>query len=112
VTARPAAAGVTVREKLPKMPLQSEASFQRQVIAYAQMRGWLTYHVYDSRRCVAGFPDLVLVRRPHVIFAELKRQNGKVSEDQQTWLDELKACGQMAVVWRPSDWQEIEEALI
>ena len=93
------------------MPMQSEASFQKQVIVWAEQRGWFAYHVYDSRRCVAGFPDLVLVRRPHVIFAELKRQDGKVSEDQQAWLDELKACGQIAVVWRPSDWQAIAEAL-
>lgn len=97
--------------KAPAMPLQSEASFQRQVVALATLYGWRWYHVPDSRRCVAGFPDLVLVRRPHVIFAELKRENGRVTEDQQDWLDELRACGQSVFVWRPSDFDTIVEVL-
>jgi hypothetical protein len=94
-----------------KLPMQSEASFQAQVCELAELRGWRWYHVPDSRLCPAGFPDLVLTRRPHVIFAELKRQDGKVSRQQQTWLDELKACGQHVYVWRPSDWDDIVEIL-
>jgi hypothetical protein len=90
---------------------QPERSFQRQVIAYAEIRGWRWYHVPDSRRSTAGFPDLVLVRRPRVVWAELKSQRGKATEDQRDWLDDLRASGQHVYLWRPSDWPEIEKVL-
>lgn len=80
----------------------SEAEFQHRVVQYAEERGYLCYHVPDSRKVVmasesgAGFPDWVFCRRvvdeahrqavaaslglpapepagaPRLIFAELK----------------------------------------
>ena len=37
------------------------------------------------------------------MFRELKKQRGKVTADQQEWLDALTADGMDADVWRPSD---------
>jgi hypothetical protein len=85
------------------LPKQSEREFQGVVLDLAKRFRWTAYHTHDSRRSQRGFPDLVLVRRPRVIFAELKRQDGLVSPEQQTWIDELQACGQEAFIWRPSD---------
>lgn len=82
---------------------QSEAEFQQQVLDLAQLGGWSAYHTHDSRRSQAGWPDLVLCRPPELIFAELKSETGKVSPEQQQWVDDLNACGQEAVIWRPSD---------
>lgn len=39
----------------------SESVFQSKVINMAKSLGWEHYHTHDSRRSVAGFPDLVLV---------------------------------------------------
>ena len=117
----------------------SEKQWQSQVIQAAKAHGWLYYHTYDSRRSKEGFPDLVLVRSPRLIFAELKTETGEVSAEQQVWLDELRKsheitvgefsvacerCGELHVgeiaakadvaevyVWRPSDWDEVEETL-
>jgi hypothetical protein len=81
------------------------------VVRYARLMGWSAYHTYDSRRSAAGFPDLVLVRRPRVVWAELKSERGRLTDDQRAWIEELRACGQAVFVWRPSNWEEIERAL-
>lgn len=95
----------------PVLKPQSERDWQATVLQYAALRGWRAYHNPDSRRSTAGFPDLVLVRRPHVVFAELKSDTGRLRPEQVQWLDELRACGVMAVVWRPADWPEVERVL-
>ena len=74
--------------------------------------GWMVYHTYDSRRSTAGFPDLVLVKPPVVVFAELKTEKGTPSKAQDEWLEQLGLCTDLSVhLWRPSDWDEIEERL-
>jgi len=89
-----------------------EKHFQAQVVELARLSGWLCYHTHDSRRSVAGFPDLVLVRVPVVLFAELKSESGRVRAGQGQWLEALGDSESVeARLWRPSDWPEIEEAL-
>ena len=105
---------------------QSERAFQSQVIAYARLMGWTIWHdaaTNTARRCgacgtirrtprnAAGLPDLILVRRPRVVWAELKSERGRLTDDQRSWIEELRACGQACYVWRPSDWQEVERVL-
>lgn len=84
----------------------TEAQLQAAIIGAAQRLGWLVYHTHDSRRSAPGFPDLVLVHagRGITLFRELKRSTGKVTAEQQRWLDALTAAGQDAAVWRPVDW--------
>jgi hypothetical protein len=90
---------------------QTEQSFLGQVVAYSRVMGWRVYHTHDSRRSAPGFPDLVLVRRPRCVFAELKAERTHTTEDQRTWLAELRECGQEAYLWRPSHWRAIEKIL-
>ena len=90
----------------------TEKEWQSQVQEVCGLHGWLMYHTYNSRRSVAGFPDLVLVRPPRVIFAELKVKKGKLSNPQKFWQKELIECpGIEYYVWRPSDLDSIEEVL-
>lgn len=97
----------------------SEKELQASVVELAEMTGWMYYHTYDSRRSPAGFPDLVLVRRGRLIFAELKSGNGRLTVNQKLWLDELRgvekrSCGNVRVfLWRPEDWASgaVEEVL-
>jgi hypothetical protein len=126
---------------------QSEKQHQAAIIELARRFGWHVAHFHDSRRQITdrrtgeprligdgdaqGFPDLVLVRREHLIFAELKAQNGCVKPEQQVWLDALKGVKEEAehraflieqefgickphievYTWRPSDWPQIERIL-
>lgn len=92
-------------------PRLSERQFQSQVVKAAGLLGWRCYHTLRSEGSAAGFPDLVLVRRPRVVFAELKAQRTPVTDDQRAWIAELRACGQEAYIWRPDDWSTIERVL-
>lgn len=93
------------------LPPMSEDDFQRRILDYCQLRGLLVFHDNDSRRNVAGFPDLVIAGSRGVIYAELKTQTGRVSSDQEKWLLKLRESGQIAAVWRPSQWPLIVERL-
>lgn len=56
----------------------------------ARAFGWRRYHTWISKNSAAGFPDEVLVRPPRLIFAELKSDRGRLSPDQQAWLEDLR----------------------
>ena len=73
------------------------------VIPAAERLGWRVFHVHDSRRSRAGFPDLVLVRGFRLIFAELKAPGKKPTPEQEEWLSAL-AVNAKCYVWRMADW--------
>jgi hypothetical protein len=107
----------------------SEKEFQAQVVQLATYYGWRVYHTHDSRRSAAGFPDLVLVRPPELIFAELKTEKGRIRPEQADWLADLEAVAQRLAVenvrlstqprvraldvclWRPSDFDVLHVRL-
>lgn len=91
----------------------TEKSFQEQVIEFARLSGWIAYHTFDSRRSEPGFPDLVLARVGEFqpLFVELKSEKGRLSEAQVKWRETLMLGGGGYRLWRPSDWEEIEETL-
>jgi hypothetical protein len=103
------------------MKAGSEAAFQTQVTQLAQYYSWRVYHTHDSRRSPAGFPDLVLVRPPELIFAELKTEKGRVRPEQADWLADLEAVARTLAVegvraldvclWRPSDFDVLHARL-
>jgi len=89
-----------------------EAELQAHIMLLCRTLGLLVYHTHDSRRSQAGFPDLVIVGAKGVLFRELKKADGKVSPEQQEFLDALTAAGCDAAVWRPVDWpQRIQREL-
>lgn len=99
----------------------TEAQFTQQVKELFEKLGWLVYHTKDSRYSQAGFPDIVAVRKPRVVFAELKignkltqghivrgKQRNHWVPGQQEWIEELLGCpGIESYVWKPEDWDNI-----
>lgn len=98
------------RGRAPATDFETEAKFQKWLIDEAKSRGWRCYHTHDSRKSVAGFPDLVLVRE-RVIWAELKLDGKEPDAAQLNWLEDLEATGAEVYVWRPSDAAAILEVL-
>jgi hypothetical protein len=96
-----------------KATATTEKQFQAQVVDLAMLCGWKTYHTYDSRRSAPGFPDLVLVRPPRLVFAELKSEEGLVMLDQRVWLETLSGCTEApeSYLWRPRDLEEAQKIL-
>ena len=91
--------------------IETERDFQAAIIEVAEINGWYVYHTYDSRRSAAGWPDLVLLRAPRIIIAEVKSATGKLREAQRDVLQMLDSCGIETHVWRPADWEHIVTAL-
>ena len=100
----------------------TEAQLQAAVIDLAHLCGWLVAHFRPARTQQgwrtpvsadgAGFPDLVMVRGDRLVVAELKAKRGRVSPDQQAWLDAFSQVPSVEVhLWRPSDWDTIEATL-
>lgn len=99
----------------------SEADFTDAVIEYARLRSWLVFHelpawTLKGYRSLTqgdiGFPDLVLARKGDVLFAELKSERGRLTKEQTRWLEQLEGFECAAFyLWRPSDWNFIEERL-
>jgi len=93
-------------------PPQTEKQFQAAVVELARLTGWLCFHTLDSRRSEPGFPDLVAIRPPRVLFIELKVEKGRLSRAQEHWLKLLRLVPCVEVfVWRPSDWPAVREVL-
>ena len=89
----------------------SEKQFLGMVIDFAKLKRFFVYHTHRSDRSVAGFPDLVLIRPPTIIVAELKVGRNRPTAEQNLWLNLFEECGVPAYVWTPNDWQEIQMVL-
>jgi len=94
----------------------TEKELLQTIIEMAEALGYMVYHVLEqkhyARRTSKGFPDLLLLRRNRVIVVECKSERGRVTSQQQEWLDEFRTIPGLEVyVWRPSDLDQIEEIL-
>ncbi len=72
------------------------------------------HHETDSRRSKAGFPDYVFVGPHGVMFLEIKATKGRVSPQQQAWVDDLSGSRNIdgirtvtAYVAYPEDWDRV-----
>ncbi len=102
-----------------KLPV-SEAAFTDAVIHLAQLKGWRVFHQLPARKADGswrsatqgdiGFPDLILCRES-LLVVELKSETGRISDGQALWIAAFTAAGIEVHVWRPSDWDQVVEAL-
>lgn len=95
------------------LPLEyPEKRFTQAVVDLARALGWRVYHTWWSEHSAAGFPDLVLVRKGRLVFAELKVK-AVVKAAQREWLKALgEVPGVEVYLWRyPQDWPQIEQVL-
>lgn len=105
-------APVRSRSVATALPPVTEAEFQRQVLDLARIYRWSAYHPQLSKWSERGWPDLALVRPPRLVFAELKRENGRTTEHQDRWLGLLGGVPAVEVyLWRPSDLEQIAAVL-
>lgn len=86
----------------------------------AGLLGWKVMHISDSRRMVnrggrveivgdadcKGWPDVFLCHPAtgRVMAVEVKKETGKLTDDQVDWLEALDDCSVETFVLRPSGW--------
>ncbi len=99
----------------------SERDLQNAIVDAAHLYGYLVFHTrpalsakgwrtpvqYDGK----GFVDLVLVGPERIVFAEIKAANGKLSREQEHWLEGLQKVAAVTdrvrvCVWSPADWPD------
>jgi len=91
----------------------TEADLREQIRDLCKLFGWKMYFSWTSIHSPRGFPDLVLANpeQKRVIFAELKREKGKLTGHQEEWLNALDGAGAEVYVWRPGDIERIADIL-
>ena len=114
------------KKQIDPLTLVSEKEWTKQVIDLAHAYKWRVAHFraamtkHGWRTPVQadgkGFPDLVLVRRDRLIFAELKAGGGNLSKEQKDWLIacEIVARGLLNIkvfCWYPSDFDDVQRIL-
>jgi hypothetical protein len=94
----------------------TEKQFEQQLIGsngkpgIARVLGWRCYHTLRSRGSEPGYPDWTLVR-DRVVFLELKRETGVVSDAQREWLTALRKGGAEVYIVRPRHLDAIVDVL-
>ena len=92
--------------------LITEAELREQIRDLSKIFGWKFWFCWTSIHSPKGMTDLILVRPPRIVFAELKRDSGKLTESQGEWALLLKACpGVEYYCWRPNEFERILEIL-
>jgi hypothetical protein len=101
----------------------SEDALLRSIVDEAKLRGWLVHHSRPALSRVGryhvpiqgdpGLPDLILVKAPRVVFIEVKSERGRLSPEQDRWIDALDACwpGAECYVIFPRDRDRISAIL-
>jgi hypothetical protein len=91
----------------------TEADLREQVRDAAGLFGWEMHFTWLSMHSPKGYPDLFLAHpeKKRILWAELKGEKGKLTPDQERWIQILRDCGQEVHVWRPSDFDLIVETL-
>ena len=103
-----------------------EIDWQRTVCDAMDTFGWTWNHTRRSiggkgrswvtATTLKGWPDLVAWRAERLLFAELKRDDGRLTAEQQVVLVELQTVAAAnphveVHVWRPRDWDRVVEVL-
>ena len=98
----------------------TETELAANILDAAAKLGWRVKRDPTWRATCAcpGFPDLTMARetangQARLIYAELKRENGKLTRPQEEWLALLRKTAAGVYVWKPSQWLsgEIVEVL-
>jgi hypothetical protein len=90
----------------------TEAELQALIVEVAELHDWLVFHDNDSRRNVAGWPDLVCVKPPRVLFLELKSATGQIRPEQEVWMSALSKCDTIASgIVRPNQVDQVLDYL-
>ena len=93
-------------------PKLTEAQFQQQYCALAQMLGWRIFRQRYALGADPGWPDVVALRGTRIVAAELKAQRGRVTDAQTDWIAAFNMLdGGEGHLWWPQDIDEITRVL-
>jgi hypothetical protein len=68
----------------------SENDIKRQIKEYLDLRGWWNFPILQSLGAYPGLPDRIAIRDGRILFLEIKRPKGKLSEHQKKFQENMK----------------------
>ncbi len=97
---------------IPPAVLVSETVLHRAIVRLCRLVGARVYFTLRSKGSPRGWPDLVILRPPHMWIWELKTEKGHLTADQAETLKLLASVREIHVgVVRPSDWDRVVQEL-
>ena len=88
-----------------------EKKFEKQVRDYLESRGaWVLKTISEGRQ-EAGVPDLLVCYNGQFVALELKSETGAVRPLQEYKIKQINDAGGLAMIVRPSDWENVKAIL-
>lgn len=78
----------------------TEGDILRAVRDFLRLHGWKVVRIHQSLGSERGIPDLVAIRGGKTVWIEVKTPNGRLSEYQERWLQDLEDHGGWWIVAR------------
>lgn len=91
--------------------MAEEKQFENKVKRYLKSKNIYYFKYFGNAFSTAGILDLTLCVNSKFVGVELKSEKGKVSTLQQYNINEIKKSGGIAIVLRPSGFDEFKNMI-
>lgn len=88
--------------------MAEEKQFENKVKRYLKSKNIYYFKYFGNAYSTPGILDLTLCVNGRFVAVELKSEKGKVSVLQEYNIKEIKRCGGIAIVLRPSEFEEFK----
>lgn len=88
--------------------MAEEKQFENKVKRYLKSKNIYYFKYFGNAYSTSGILDLTLCVNGRFVAVELKSEKGKVSVLQEYNIKEIKRCGGIAIVLRPSEFEEFK----
>ena len=89
----------------------TEKTFQRKLIKLIEKNNGYVVKFNASAISKIGVPDLLACINGKFVGLEVKKENGKPSEIQLWNIEQIKKSGGIAMVVKPSDYENVEKLI-
>lgn len=93
--------------------MASEKNYENKIKSYIRAMGGCGYvlKTFGNGWQANGTPDLICCINGRFVAIEVKSESGKSSPLQLERLEQIKKAGGVAIVSKPSQWEELKETL-
>lgn len=91
--------------------MAEEKNFENKVKQYLKSKGIWHVKYFANNFTPIGIPDILSVVNGRFVAIEIKAEKGKTSVLQDYNINEIKRCGGIAIVLRPSQFEKFKETI-
>lgn len=83
--------------------VQPETIIKKSVRLYLHYKGWFSFPILQGLGAYKGIPDLIAVKNGQVLFIEVKRPDGRLSDYQKRFKENIENAGCKYIVARSAE---------